>query len=111
LDRGGLGHAHPNPPAGLGDVGLLLYYLALGLAVACTLTFAWLLSSRFGLALNAIRDDEDKAEAMGSRPTPPSDGLGDRRRVPGVAGAIYAISCASSIHRRRPSPDRPSACG
>ncbi len=55
----------PNPPHDLGDVGLLLYYLALGLAVACALTFAWLLSSRFGLALNAIRDDEDKAETMG----------------------------------------------
>jgi len=61
----GSGMLTPNPPAGLGDVGLLLYYLALGLAVACTLTFAWLLSTRFGLALNAIRDDEDKAEAMG----------------------------------------------
>jgi branched-chain amino acid transport system permease protein len=61
----GAGMLTPNPPAGLGDVGLLLYYLALLLAVACALTFAWLLSSRFGLALNAIRDDEDKAEAMG----------------------------------------------
>jgi branched-chain amino acid transport system permease protein len=57
----------PNPPATLGDVGLLLYYLALGLALSCTLVFAWLLSTRFGLALNAIRDDEDKAEAMGLR--------------------------------------------
>jgi branched-chain amino acid transport system permease protein len=57
----------PNPPADLGDVGLLLYYLALFLAFACTLTFGWLLSTRFGLALNAIRDDEDKAEAMGLR--------------------------------------------
>ena len=63
----GSGMLTPNPPADLGDVGLLLYYLALGLAVACTLTFAWLLSTRFGLALNAIRDDEDKAEAMGLR--------------------------------------------
>ena len=61
----GSGMLTPNPPADLGDVGLLLYYLALGLAIACTLTFAWLLSTRFGLALNAIRDDEDKAEAMG----------------------------------------------
>ena len=61
----GSGMLTPNPPHDLGDVGLLLYYLALGLAVACALTFAWLLSSRFGLALNAIRDDEDKAETMG----------------------------------------------
>jgi branched-chain amino acid transport system permease protein len=63
----GSGMLTPNPPATLGDVDLLLYYLALGLAVLCTLTFAWLLSTRFGLALNAIRDDEDKAEAMGVR--------------------------------------------
>jgi len=61
----GSGMLTPNPPASLGDVGLLLYYLALGLAFACALSFAWLLSTRFGLALNAIRDDEDKAEAMG----------------------------------------------
>jgi branched-chain amino acid transport system permease protein len=62
---GGSGMLTPNPPAALGDVGLLLYYLALALAFACTATFAWLLSTRFGLVLNAIRDDEDKAEAMG----------------------------------------------
>ena len=61
----GSGMLTPNPPAALGDVGLLLYYLALGLAVLCAGTFAWLLSTRFGLTLNAIRDDEDKAEAMG----------------------------------------------
>lgn len=63
----GSGMLTPNPPDDLGDVGLLLYYLALLLAVACTLVFGWLLSTRFGLALNAIRDDEDKAEAMGLR--------------------------------------------
>jgi branched-chain amino acid transport system permease protein len=63
----GSGMLTPNPPASLGDVDLLLYYLSLALAVLCTLTFAWLLSTRFGLALNAIRDDEDKAEAMGVR--------------------------------------------
>jgi len=61
----GSGMLTPNPPESLGHVPLLLYYVALGLAVLCTLTFAWLLSTRFGLALNAIRDDEDKAEAMG----------------------------------------------
>jgi branched-chain amino acid transport system permease protein len=61
----GSGMLTPNPPHDLGDVGLLLYYLALVLAVGCAGSFAWLLSTRFGLALNAIRDDEDKAEAMG----------------------------------------------
>ena len=62
---GGSGMLTPNPPEAIGDVEMLLYYLALGLAILCTLTFAWLLSTRFGLTLNAIRDDEDKAEAMG----------------------------------------------
>jgi branched-chain amino acid transport system permease protein len=61
----GSGMLTPNPPPELGNVELLLCYLALGLAVTCALSFAWLLSTRFGLALNAIRDDEDKAEAMG----------------------------------------------
>ena len=61
----GSGMLTPNPPESLEHVSLLLYYLALGLAVLCTLTFAWLLSTRFGLTLNAIRKDEDKAEAMG----------------------------------------------
>lgn len=86
----GSGMLTPNPPDVLGDVGLLLYYLALLLAVACTLVFGWLLSTRFGLALNAIRDDEDKAEAMGLRT--------DAAKVTawivaaaflGVAGALY----------------------
>jgi branched-chain amino acid transport system permease protein len=63
----GSGMLTPNPPAELGDVGLLLYYLALALAVTCALTFAWLYATRFGLTLNAIRDDEDKAESMGMR--------------------------------------------
>ena len=32
-------------------------------------TLRWLYAGRFGLAINAIRDDEDKAEAMGLRTT------------------------------------------
>ena len=34
-------------------------------AVAVYSFVKWLYSTRFGLAVNAIRDDEDKAEAMG----------------------------------------------
>ena len=86
----GSGMLTPNPPSSLGDVGLLIYYLVLLLALACVASFAWLLSTRFGLVLNAIRDDEDKAEAMGL-PT-------SRAKVTawvvaavflGAAGAIY----------------------
>jgi branched-chain amino acid transport system permease protein len=35
------------------------------LAVAAHFLLRWLYSTQFGLAINAIRDDEDKAEAMG----------------------------------------------
>jgi len=44
---------------------LIFYFLAFALAAATFLTLRRLYAGRFGLALNAIRDDEDKAEAMG----------------------------------------------
>ena len=44
---------------------LVLYFLCLGLAGVTIVFLQWLYSTRFGLAINAIRDDEDKAEAMG----------------------------------------------
>jgi ABC-type branched-subunit amino acid transport system ATPase component/ABC-type branched-subunit amino acid transport system permease subunit len=44
-----------------------IYLLSLALAVAITLTVAWLVRSRLGLGLRAIRDDEDVAERVGVR--------------------------------------------
>ncbi len=61
----GDGLSEPNVPAALGDMSDMLYYLAFALAAITFAVIRWLLSTRFGLALNAIRDDEDKAEAMG----------------------------------------------
>jgi branched-chain amino acid transport system permease protein len=61
----GSGISAPVAPVALGDITQLLYYLAFALAVLTFVVVRWLLSTRFGLALNAIRDDEDKAEAMG----------------------------------------------
>ena len=49
--------------------GIFFYYLFFTLAVICFFTLKWLYASRFGLAINAIRDDEDKAEAMGIHTT------------------------------------------
>ena len=66
---GGSGMTAPEPPQDLGDVGRLYYYLAFALAALTFAVIAWLLSTRFGLAINAIRDDEDKAEAMGLHTT------------------------------------------
>jgi len=55
-----------------GEIGLrerFFYYLCLALAVVVFLTLRSVYAGRFGLAINAIRDDEDKAEAMGIRTT------------------------------------------
>jgi branched-chain amino acid transport system permease protein len=51
-----------------GDPGiqkLFFYFLLFGLAFGLLLFLRWLYSTSFGLAINAIRDDEEKAEAMG----------------------------------------------
>lgn len=64
----GSGMTVPVWPEGVGDVGarnLFFCYLSFAIAVAAFATVRWLLSTRFGLGLNAIRDDEDKAESMG----------------------------------------------
>jgi len=52
-------------PVGAFPTSELLYFLSLGLAIITFIVTSWLMNTRFGLALNAIRDDEDKAEAMG----------------------------------------------
>ena len=44
---------------------LIFYFLCFTLAVATVFFLRWLYATRFGSAINAIRDDEDKAEAMG----------------------------------------------
>jgi branched-chain amino acid transport system permease protein len=44
---------------------LFFYFLLFALAFALLVFLKWLYSTNFGLALNAIRDDEEKAEAMG----------------------------------------------
>ena len=44
---------------------MFFYMLCFISAVCCFIFLKWLYSTRFQLALNAIRDDEEKAEAMG----------------------------------------------
>jgi len=57
------------PSDALGDKGYFFYYYFLILAVVTFTVLQWLYRGRFGLAINAIRDDEDKAEAMGVHTT------------------------------------------
>jgi len=66
---GGGGMVPPLFPGALGGRETFFYYLSFALAVITFPVLRWLYSGRFGLAINAIRDDEDKAEAMGLRTT------------------------------------------
>jgi len=62
---GGGGMVPPQYPGALGGRETFFYYLSFALAAATFFTLRFLYGGRFGLAINAIRDDEDKAEAMG----------------------------------------------
>lgn len=62
---GGGGISMPVFPGEPEARSLFFYGLCMAVSVSCYLFLRWLYGTRFGLALNAIRDDEDKAEAMG----------------------------------------------
>jgi branched-chain amino acid transport system permease protein len=56
-------------PGPITDRSRFFYYLLFALAAITFLAARALLSTRLGLAMNAIRDNEDKAEAMGLHTT------------------------------------------
>jgi branched-chain amino acid transport system permease protein len=62
---GGGGISMPVFPGEPEARSLFFYGLCMLVTIACYLFLRWLYGTRFGLALNAIRDDEDKAGAMG----------------------------------------------
>jgi len=66
---GGGGLVPPLYPGAVGGRETFFYYLCFAIAVVTFPVLRFLYSGRFGLAINAIRDDEDKAEAMGLRTT------------------------------------------
>ena len=80
---GGSGMNFIQPPEGV-TLSFLLYYLGIGVVVVFYLFLVWLHKTRFGLVMNAIRDNEDKAEAMGL-PT---------ARVKAIAWAVAAAFTA-----------------
>ena len=59
------GISMPVFPAGPQTQKMFFYFLFFALAFSLLVFLRWLYSTNFGLALNAIRDDEEKAEAMG----------------------------------------------
>ena len=64
---GGGGVALPVFPGEPDDRALMFYFLCFVLSIATFLFVKWMFEGRFGLAANAIRDDEEKAEGMGIR--------------------------------------------
>ena len=62
---GGGGIPMPVYPGSGDDKSFMYYVLCFGAAMMTFVFLKWLYSTRFGLAINAIRDDEEKAEAMG----------------------------------------------
>lgn len=62
---GGMGIAMPVFPGGPGMRELFFYAACMTATILCYLFLRWLYRTRFSLAINAIRDDEDKAEALG----------------------------------------------
>lgn len=68
---------------------ITFYYLNFALAVATFATCAWLYATRFGLAINAIRDDEVKAEGMGLHTT--------RYKIANWAIAAFYIGMGGAI--------------
>jgi len=66
---GGSGMVAPVFPVALGAKGAFFYFTLMTIAMVTFLVLRWLYSGQFGLAINAIRDDEDKAEAMGLHTT------------------------------------------
>jgi branched-chain amino acid transport system permease protein len=65
----GGGMVPPLFPGAVGGRERFFYYLCFAIAALTFPALRWLYRGRFGLALNAIRDDEDKAEAMGLHTT------------------------------------------
>ena len=62
---GGQGIVLPIYPGDL-DVGKTFFYFSFAAIGICVFLFVkWLYGTRFGSAINAIRDDEEKADAMG----------------------------------------------
>ena len=62
---GGQGISMPNYPGDFEQFKFVIYYLFAALGVVLFAFLAWFYTTRFGAAINAIRDDEEKAEAMG----------------------------------------------
>ncbi|MCO8245392.1 MULTISPECIES: branched-chain amino acid ABC transporter permease [unclassified Haladaptatus] len=86
---GGSGQTLPLP--GFAQVDRTFFLLFVGLAVVTVIVYWYLMNTRFGYGLNAIRDDEAKARAMGIDTTKYKIvAWGVSALLTGFAGALFA---------------------
>jgi len=91
LTGGSDGITLPLPPWGLGIGNMPFYYALFGLMLLSVLMTWWIRRTKFGMGLVAIREDEDKAAAIGVRTSvykilaTIASGV-----LIGVAGGVYA---------------------
>ncbi len=87
---GGGGISMPVYPGEAESRSSFFYYQCFALAAIAHIFLRWLFSTQFGLAANAIRDDEDKADAMGIHTTwYKSLGWFIAAFFMGIAGAVF----------------------
>lgn len=92
LEQAGLGSGLVVPQTGFGDVDRTFLLLFAALTIAASFTYLYLVRTRFGLALNAIRDDEGKASSMGIHTTKfKIVAWSISAFFTGVAGALFAV--------------------
>ncbi len=90
---GGGGISLPTHPGGADEGVRFFYYLCMLAAIATFAFLRWLYSTRFGIAANAIRDDEEKAEAMGIHTTRyKTIGWAISACFLGIVGAVFGNS-------------------
>jgi branched-chain amino acid transport system permease protein len=90
ITNGTSGLGYPIPPWTGGAYNFPFYYVALTVLVLTFLTSWWIRSSKFGLGLLAIRDDEDRALGLGVR-------AGPSKLVAFVLAAFF-IAMAGSLY-------------
>ena len=98
----GAGIAMPFLPLPIEFRATFFYVLCVILAVAAHFVIKWLFKTQFGLAANAIRDDEDKAEAMGI-PTL-------RYKQVGWAIAAFFMGCIGAVFGNMVGTLSPCSC-
>lgn len=92
MRQAGLGSGIVIPQGGFGNVDRTFFLLFAALTVIAAAAYLYLVRARFGLGLNAIRDDEHKANSMGIHATKYKIiAWSISALFTGLAGALFAV--------------------